>query len=150
MKLSTQQDIDAPIEKVFAAVSDFEKFEKTLLKRGAKVERLDELPNPAPGMAWDINFAFRGRQREAKATIEELAVPDTVKATAISSGIHGYLDVELRSLSQGKTRMKIGVDMRPKTLPARVLVQSLKLAQGTLKSRFKDRVANFAKDIENR
>jgi len=148
MKLSTQQDVDASIEKVFAAVSDFEKFEKTLLKRGAKVERLDELKEPAPGMAWDINFRFRGRKREAKATIEELTGPETVKATAISSGIHGYLDIELRSLSQGKTRMKVGVDMRPKTLPARVLIQSLKLAQGTLKTRFKNRVSNFAKDIE--
>ncbi len=150
MKLSTQQDIEAPIEKVFAAVSDFDKFEKTLMQRGAKIERADALDAPAPGMAWDINFGFRGRQREAKATIEELSGPDTVKAVAVSSGVHGYLDVELKAISEDRTRMKVGLDMRPKTLPARVLIQSLKLAQGKIKTRFKNRVANFAKDIEAR
>ncbi len=150
MKLSTQQDVEAPIEKVFEAVSDFDQFERTLLKRGAKVERVDELKKAAAGMAWDINFSFRGRKRDAKAVIDELKTPEKVKATAISSGVHGLLDVELRALSNDRTRMKIGVDMKPKTLPARILIQSLKLAQNSLKDRFKNRVAEFAKDIETR
>lgn len=150
MKLSTQEDVNAPIEDVFAAVSDFNNFEQSLLKRGAKVARLDALPQPAAGMSWDIQFGFRGRQREAKATIDEISGPSCVKASAISSGIHGFVDVELTEISKDRTRMKIGVDMRPKTLPARVLIQSLKLAQNSIKSRFKNRVSNFARDIEAR
>ena len=38
MKLATREDIDAPIEAVFRELSDFDSFERAILRRGAEVE----------------------------------------------------------------------------------------------------------------
>ena len=42
------------------------------------------------------------------------------------------------------------LDLRPKTLAARLLVQSLKLARNKLNRKFRKRVAEFAMLIEER
>ena len=34
MNLTTREDIDAPIAKVYEAVTDFERFERRLMRRG--------------------------------------------------------------------------------------------------------------------
>ena len=46
--------------------------------------------------------------------------------------------------------MAVALEMSPLNLPARLLVQSLKLAKSTLSKRFKDRVADYARGLEDR
>ena len=53
------------------------------------------------------------------------------------------------ALSRKRTRVIVGLDMRPRTLSARLLIQSLKFAKANLYSRFEARVGRFAKDIED-
>ena len=45
MKLSTREDIEAPIGTVFDAVTDFDGFERQLLRRGVDVTRDDKRKN---------------------------------------------------------------------------------------------------------
>ena len=54
MKLSGRTDIQAPVEFVFDAISDFDFWERAALRRGAEVTRTDKLRQPAPGMSWMI------------------------------------------------------------------------------------------------
>jgi len=42
------------------------------------------------------------------------------------------------------------LDVRPKTLPARLLMQSAKLTRNTLNKRYKTRIGHFAEDLEDR
>ena len=44
MKFSTREDIEAPVDHVFAEVSDFAGFERRALRHGADITRLDEGP----------------------------------------------------------------------------------------------------------
>jgi len=50
MIFETKEDINAPIEQVFPHISDFADFERSALRRGAEVARLDNLRTAGPGM----------------------------------------------------------------------------------------------------
>lgn len=148
MKFSTREDIDAPIDHVFQAVTDFEAYERQALRRGADVKRLDDGPVKV-GSTWDVAFSFRGKERQVKATLAAMD-PQGLKVEAVSPNLEGETLVELVPLSPQRTRLAIGIDMRAKTLTARLMLQSLKLAKASLNQRFKKRVADFAEDTEAR
>jgi hypothetical protein len=68
MHFQSQYDIQAPIAWVFQQVSDFPAFERQALRRGADLRRLDGLPRPGQGMAWDVKYQFRGKDRDLRPT----------------------------------------------------------------------------------
>ncbi|MCB1339294.1 MAG: SRPBCC family protein [Maritimibacter sp.] len=150
MKLATREDIDAPIEAVFEQLSDFEGFERAIMRRGAEVQRIDDLKAPGPGMAWTTSFGFRGRRREARIDLAEHAHPDRLRAAVKTSGVEMDVLIDLVEMSKTRTRMNFALDARPKSIPARLMIQSLKLARQTMLKRFRKRVAEFAADIEAR
>ena len=150
MKFSTRADIDAPIQHVFAEVSDFSSFERSAMRRGARVRRVDAQDVRGPGMGWEADFAFRGKTRQIRIDLEDYEDPTHMAFTGKTQGLNGFFDVELIALSPKKTRMRIALDLKPQTLSARLLVQSLKLAKGSVMKKFEARVAEFSKDIAGR
>jgi hypothetical protein len=57
--------------------------------------------------------------------------------------------VELVALSPKTTRVSVAVDITAKSLSARLLLQSLKLAKGNLNRRFARRVTEQVRSIED-
>lgn len=148
MKLSTREDIDAPIDTVYQAVTDFDAFERQLLRRGVDVTRDESCPTDAPGVRWKAKFDWRGRAQDLDA---ELVAIDAGQGYAIEGKASGVLCmsvVDLVSLSKTRTRLFVSMDLRPTTLSSRLFVHSLKLAKGSLGRRFKARVAEFAAGID--
>ncbi|THH36843.1 SRPBCC family protein [Aliishimia ponticola] len=150
MNFSAIEDIDAPIEDVFQIVSDFESFERSAMRRGAQVQRVDNLSAPAAGMMWDTRFTMRGRRRELHLLLDVYDVPNRLALKGTSQGLETSFEVDLMSLSRTRTRMSVELGLAPSSLSARLLVQSLKLAKTNLTKRFKLRVAEYAKEIEER
>ncbi|UWQ42079.1 SRPBCC family protein [Leisingera aquaemixtae] len=150
MKIKSKEDIEAPIAEVFGAISDFELMERSALRRGVELQRTGDLSQPENGLAWDLNFSFRGKPREIRLTLASYT-PDTGLAlTGSGSGIDGRMEIELLALSPQRTRMAVQLELSPTNLTGRLLVQSLKLARSKLTSRFKLRLAEFAKFTEER
>jgi hypothetical protein len=150
MKFVTKEDIDCPIAHVFAQAADFSGFERQALRRGADVRRTDRNDGYGLGAGWDVIFKFRGKDRHIKASVTSWDPPNGYRVTSTSSGIEGEVLVELVALSRSRTRLSMSIEMQPKTLGARILMQSLKLARGTLQRRFALRVADYASDIVER
>lgn len=150
MKLATREDIDAPIEAVFEQLSDFDGFERAILRRGAEVQRIDNRREPGPGMAWKTNFVFRSRQREARIELDEHLPPDRLRASVRSTGLEVVVLIDLVAMSKARTRMNFAIDARPKSVPARLMIQSLKLARQNMGRRFRSRIAEFASEVEAR
>lgn len=148
MKFSAREDIEAPIDHVFQIVTDFDAFERQALRRGADVKRLDQGPYTV-GSAWDVSFTFRGKERRLKATLTRME-PQGLLIDAVSPNLEGNSVIELVPLSPARTRLAVSIEMKAKTLTARLMLQSLKLAKASLNQRFKKRVADFAEDIEAR
>lgn len=150
MKFRTKEDIEAPIDYVFGVVSDFEGFQRQALRRGAEVSRLDDLTMPGVGMGWDITFPFRGKRREMQVQLVDYDPPNKMLFESRMQGMGGTMLVDLMALSRSRTRMSLDVELIPEGLSARLLVQSIKLARGSLDKRFKLRVAEFGKNVEDR
>jgi len=150
MKFSTREDINAPIEHVFANVSDFQIYERAAMRRGAQVKRIDNLDAKGPGMTWQADFDFRGKKRSIEIVLEDIEAPTHMDFLATSGGMTGSCEVELIALSPTKTRLKLGVELKPQTLSARLLVQSLKLAKSKVENRMQTRLAEFSEDVTSR
>ena len=150
MKFSAREDIAAPIEQVFAALCEFEAFERQAMRRGADVQRVDTLPQPGVGMRWKVQFSMRGRLRVMDLTLTRFDQPNEMEFVAKSPGINALFVVELLALSRSRTRLSVSLDLTPLNLSTRLLVQSLKLAKATLTKRFKLRVADYCKTLEDR
>ncbi len=150
MQFSSKEDIEAPIADVFAMLAEFEAYERSALRRGIEVQRVNEDAPQAAGLAWDAAFTMRGKHREVHVVLSAYDPPNAMRFEADSQGLNGVLTVDLLALSPRRTRMAIVMNLTPKTLSARLFVQSLKLAKSNLTKRFKLKVADYAKAMEER
>lgn len=150
MKFSTKEDLEIPIDEVFGMLSDFDGYERAIMRRGAEISRTDHMTTPGVGMTWSAKAKLRGKMREFQVELVEYDRPNQMRFDAGSKNIQARFLVELVALSRARTRMRVELDVRPQTLSARLLMQSAKLARNTLNRRYKTRIAHFATDLEER
>ncbi|MBS0125450.1 SRPBCC family protein [Thetidibacter halocola] len=150
MELIAREDVEAPIERVFADMSNFDAIQRRALRRGALVERKDSLTEPGKGMTWEATVTFRGKERGLTIAMTEYAPPERMSFHSISGGLEADTTFELVALSKTSTRITMTTVLVPKTLSARLLVQSLKLGKTQLDKKFRKRMAGLATELENR
>ncbi len=150
MQFSSKEDIEAGIEQVFDMLSEFEGFERSAIRRGIEVQRKEAMDAPQVGMGWHAKFILRGKPRELDLTLVQYDRPNAMRFEAQAQGLDGTMALDLVPLSQRRTRMSVALEIKPKTLSARLMVQSMKLAKTNLTKRFKLRVAHYAKELEDR
>jgi hypothetical protein len=150
MKFSTKEDLEIGINEVFVMLSDFESFERMFMRHGVDVVRDDQMSEVDVGAKWKAKAEFRGRMRDFAVELIDFDRPNCMQFNSESGGMAARFTVELVALSRNRTRMRVELDVKPKTLPARLLMQSARLARNTLNRRYKTRVANFAEDMEDR
>ncbi len=150
MKFVEKEDIEAPIEYVFSQITDFPALERSALRRGAEVQRVNEMSTPGKGMAWDTAFMLRGKRRQMRLEITDYDPPNCLIVESDSANLKGHMMLDLVALSRRRTRLSVSVSVSAKSLSARLLLQSLKLARTNMTKRFALRVADYAKDLEDR
>ncbi|RGP38200.1 SRPBCC family protein [Pseudotabrizicola alkalilacus] len=150
MQLSSRTDIEAPVEFVFAALSDFEAWERAAMRRGADVSRIDKLRAPGVGMGWHVIFRFRGKERTVDLRLTGLEPDAKLGFSGAGRMIEGDMSVELLSLSPKRTRLVLHSKVRPLTIAARLFLQSLKLAKGRVQGKLNKRLQDLATDLETR
>lgn len=150
MKLTTKHDIEAPIGFVFAELSDFDFWERAAMRRGADVSRMADMTPPRPGMEWQVAFDYRNKPRKATIRLDEVTPETRLHLTGTSALIDVTMAVDLLQLAARRTRVQVWIDLLPKTLSAKIYVQSLRLARGRMERSFATRVGQFAADIEAR
>ena len=150
MKFHIKQDIEAPIEFVFAQMTDFKAFERAAMRRGAEVQRSRDGSDGAIGTAWDATFQMRGKEREVKIEVTEYDSPNRIVVSSRAPSMGGDLVVELLALSRNSTRVDTNLQLAPKNLTAKLLVQSLKLARKNVTKRLNARLAAYAVEVETK
>lgn len=150
MRLTTKQDIEAPLSHVYRVMTDFDGWERAAMRRGAEVSRTDTLRQPGVGMSWKIRAEIRGKVRKMTVKLTEEHLNSRLKFDMDSPSVTGEFFVEMMDLSPKRTRLSVVMEIKPKTLAARLFIQSLKLAKAKVQRRYDTRVSQLATTIEDR
>lgn len=150
MKLNGRTDVQAPVEFVFDTLSDFGFWERAALRRGAEVTRTDKLRAPGAGMAWMIRFGWRGRERQMHVVIKQMERPHILSLDGDSPAAEGGAVMEVVALSSSRARILVQTTVKPRTLAARLMVQSMRIARGKVTARFDKNLRKLAQIIEER
>lgn len=150
MKLTAREDIFAPTDAVFEQLVDARALEHGVLRRGLDLKRSNNGDQLTEGEELSTTFRFRGRKRDISGRIREMRRPEHIVFDARTGGMELVSVVNLVPLSPQHTRIDLTINLKPKTLSARLLVQSLKLTRSTVDRKMKRRLREFAKTLEKR
>lgn len=150
MKLTSKKDIEGSIDKVWAAMSDFEAWERAAMRRGAEVSRTDALLRPGVGMAWLARLVYRGKERKVDVKLTEMTPRTVLGFDAVSTVVEAETRIELIEMSAKRTRIHVWIEVKPRSLGARLFMQSLRLARTKIDRKFDSRIDKLAAEIEQR
>jgi hypothetical protein len=149
MQFSSVQDVNAPLDFVFQQMSDFESYESYGLRTGADVERSDSLTEKAAGMVWDVSGDFRGKRRNLEIELTDYRPDNLLKFFIKSKGVEAVATMEAMALTRKQSRIKVTTLLKPKSISARLILQSAKLAKNSMNRKFNHRFWTYANYIEN-
>jgi carbon monoxide dehydrogenase subunit G len=153
MKLTSRHDIEAPVDFVFQALSDFDYWERVAMRRGAEVVRSDRPKlggRPGTDPVWQIKFTFRGKDRKITLRVDDVTSPSRLGFNGAGQMFDGWGAVDLIPLGTKRTRLTMQTEVKPKNIAARLVIQSLKLARRRVQGRIDKRVGALSLDIEGR
>ncbi|MEM9717186.1 MAG: SRPBCC family protein [Pseudomonadota bacterium] len=146
MELNIKQDIDAPIAFVFEQMTDFDAHERRAVMAGLSVIRTAQSPDE---VIWKAAFDFRGKIRKVDLRLYDIIAPEQMLIELKGQQLEMLSDAKLIELSPELTRLRLKLSMTGKTLKARLLVQSARLAKQNIIRRLQSRLAGLASEIED-
>ncbi len=150
MRFSAREDIEVPVADVFAALADFDGLVRMALRRGILVERLDRLPAPSVGMRWAIAGRYRGKLRHVTAELRVLVPGESLALRMTGGGFEADVDIDVLALSRMRTRLRTDLELRPRSIGARLLMPTLRLGRKTALRRYQAGLRSFAHRLEMR
>ena len=150
MKLTAKSDIEAPLAYLYASIADTAAWEREAVRRGVEIERPADMPLSGVGAGWLIKVPFRGRLRKFQVRIDSMVQDQDLEFSLEGQAMTGTGQLETKSLSARRSRLRVTVEVKPKTLAARLFLNTLRLARRQVEARFEKRLGQFAARIEDR
>jgi len=148
MKLTAKTDLEVPGGFVYASLLDHDAWERVALARGIGIERPADMPLAGPGAGWRVRVPFRGKPRDILLRLDE-ATPETKVAMGVhGEAIEGSMVLEVLALSPRRTRLRLVLEIKPRTLAARLVLNTLRLARGRVQARLDLRIGQVGRRIE--
>lgn len=143
MKLTGKTDIDAPISEVYRRLNDHPAWEAEARARGIEVERPVDVPLTGIGTAWRALVPHRGRLRKLTLRLDAMTPDKRLDFAIDGQSLSGLLQVELSALSPKRTRLRLTIDVKPKTLAARLFLNTLRLTKSRVEARLDQRLGQL-------
>ncbi|WBU57743.1 hypothetical protein [Paracoccus sediminicola] len=141
MKFSTRTDKEITAERLFEAVSDFDRIERILMRRGLSVTRVN---NAAEGArAWDLAFDWRGQRRELRLVLVQFDRPEHLALSGQSAPFDLRIDMSVVAPSRQKSRLIFELEVKPRHMRARLALQTAKLGKAQIDRKFAEKVRSF-------
>ena len=147
MKINGKHDVDAPLGFVARVLVDFQGWERAALRRGLDVRRTDGHAEPGPGAAWTVRFSYRGKPRVIDLEVIEIDATGRIVVAFTGTSAQGTATLVPLAMSVQRTRISASLDVQPRTLSARLLFQSMRLARQRVVQRFEQRLAQVGSEV---
>lgn len=150
MKLAAKTDLEVPAAAVFAALIDTPTWEREAIRNGVEVERPAGTPDSGVGAEWRIRGHFRGKARKVTVRIAEMTPGQRLAMGMDSPSVEGTVQIEVMVLSPRRSRLRADLEIKPKTLAARLFINTMRLAKGRVQARFEKGLGNLGSRIKDR
>lgn len=143
MKFSSRIDFDIPAANLFDIMGDFSRSERVLAARGVAVRRIDPAQDPGTGLGWVVDFNWRGQRRSVRLDVTRFDRPSHITLEGCSDQFDIAIDMTVVALSRVKSRLLFETQVRPRSMRARLLLQTAKLGRSELERKYDGRIADF-------
>lgn len=150
MKLTAKTDLEVPAAAVFATLIDNAAWEREAIRNGVEVERPAGTPAMGVGAEWRIRGHFRGKARKIQLRIEEMTPSQRLAMGIDSPSVEGVTRLEVMVLSPRRSRLRVDLEVKPKTLAARLFINTMRLAKGRVQARFEKGLGRLGARIKER
>ena len=150
MKLTARTDIDAPFGFVYESLADHESWVREATARGLAIERLADAPVSGPGAGWLAQVPFRGKLVALELQVADQKPSEQLGYSLRTNSFDGTITLSVMALSARRTRLHMAIEISPRTVIARVLINTLRLAKGRAQARMDHRLAQMGGQIEGR
>ncbi|ARO14038.1 hypothetical protein BVG79_00686 [Ketogulonicigenium robustum] len=130
-------------QTLFDHISDVALLEQMVKRGGASIHRTDGGSGATVGASWMIGVPFRGRTQDVSMKLVEVQAPRLMRIAFASGGVEGEISLVLTPAEGAGTDTVFTMEMGANSLIGRLLLQSLKLARGTISNRIRKRVGNY-------
>ena len=150
MRFKAIETVNAPIDAVFDDFTDIRRIERELTDHGVGLERLDGDTGLVPGAAWHTVVHVRGRRRDADAQLVAVERPNLLRLEGKSGGMLMETNLEFDAIGPQTTEVEIVVNLRARSMSAKLLLSSFRLARARIVRGMRARVSKAARACEAR
>ncbi|MDO5646690.1 hypothetical protein [Paracoccus sp. (in: a-proteobacteria)] len=148
MKFSTRIDTDLSANQLFDATARFERIERYLTANGVDVRRIDPAQEVGVVRGWNLTFDFRGAPRDVRLVLTRHDRPQLMTLMGQGDLLDVQIDISFIALSRSRARMMFEMDLRPRGMKARLILQTAKLRKKRLDNKFVRRVTDFSRFMQ--
>lgn len=148
MKFKVAEDVDAPLDFVYSRMADFSRLEDEIRGRGAELRREGNWTQAAEERAWKGSVTVRGKPRRIDAVIGHMAENDTILVESKVGGMDCSYEMTFYEMSPTITRIAKVLELKPNSLSARLIIQTLKLARGRVLQKMTGSLVRRGNEIE--
>ncbi len=145
MKLHSRETYPVPAERAFAALTDFEALTGVLKGHGVQVAEF------APGWPdgtetrWQLGIGVKGMHRSVKMHVSEVRTGEGMTLSYESDGIFGDVIADIAPVDAQSCVIAYTIGIEARGIAAKLMLQPLRVAQGTMEQKLHGRVVNFTR-----
>ncbi len=143
-----QDEVHVPQDYAFSHFSDFISYEATALSYGADIRRVDGFQQVSQGVAWRGTVPIRGKTVGVEAKVTNFDPSRQSQMVTQAGGMTVTVDLSFEEMEPEKTRVTARAELRANTLAARLIVQSVRLARGSLQRRIDSKLVALGSKFE--
>jgi polyketide cyclase/dehydrase/lipid transport protein len=149
MKFETIEEVDAPQDFTFGRFTDFCRYEKLAHSYGAELRRVGGFAEIGEGATWRGSIPIKGRTRGVEAVVTSYDPSDHARIDTAVGGMNVVFEMRFEALGDEKTKLIAVAELQAKTLAARLVIQSAKLARKRLQAKITSKIVALANEYED-
>lgn len=149
MKFETIEEVDAPQDFTFACFTDFIRYENLARGYGADLRRVGGFTDVSEGATWRGSIPIQGRTRGVEAILSTHTPSEFTRVDTAIGGMKVVFEMRFEPLADEKTKLTAVTELQAKTLAARLVIQSAKLARKRVQARITSKIVALANEYED-
>lgn len=141
MKLAMRQDEKVSAAVMFDAIADFSNIELMLRRSGVAVTRVEQDHGHVIG--WELEFDWRGQSRALRLDLVRFDRPEVMVLSGQSDSFDIFVQLTVVALSRVKSRLMFELEIKPRNIRSRLMLQTAKLGKARIDRNFKRQVSKF-------